>query len=81
MGIKISCKRTSISFYYQAKYQLNEMVDHLDAYLELGPHTRHHTPENLHAHIKYLRNRAYSISAQGQAKILIDRLYECRRFV
>ena len=57
------------------------MADHWNAYLELSPHTRDHTPENLHTRIKYLRNRAYSISTQGQAKILIDRLCECRRFV
>ena len=57
------------------------MGDHWDTYLELGPHTRHHTPENLHARIKHLGNRTDSISTQGQAKILIYRLYECRRFV
>lgn len=57
------------------------MMVHLDAYLELGPHTTYHTPENLHAHIKHLWDWAHSISTQGQAEVLIDCLYECRRFV
>ena len=71
IGINISCRKTSISFYGSNLILVMYFDDiMLRLYLEFCPHTRKHAPEDLHADFEDLRYRAEGIATKAKTKVL-----------
>ena len=81
IGMKISCRRTSISFCAPDSSIHDETISIRNTYLELGTHACENPPENLHTDVEHLRYRADSIPTQTKAEILVYGLHKSGSFV